>query len=142
MMRALYFLARLAFGAVFVYAGAEKMADPATFADVIFNYRMLPGQLVYPVALFLPALEVVCGLALWTGCMARAAAGILNLLMAAFMLGLGQAMLRGLDVTCGCFGGAGQAVTGETLLRDAAILAVGLLAQWGAVVQARDDAGV
>jgi len=139
-MRAVHFLARLAFGLLFVYSGAEKMADPATFAEVIFNYRMLPGTLVYAVALFLPALEVVCGLALCAGAMARGAAVILNALMVVFLLGLGQALARGLDVTCGCFGGAGQAVDSQTILRDLLMLAVGLVALRGAFVQAREEA--
>lgn len=139
MMRILFMLARLAYGAVFVYAGASKMADASTFAGIIANYQILPAKLIFGAALLLPALEVVCGLALWVNSLARGAAVILNCLMAAFLVVMGWAWHKGLDVTCGCFGGAGQTISRETLLRDAAILALGLVAMWGAFSVRKDN---
>ncbi len=131
-MRVLFFVCRLVFGALFVYAGAEKIMDAQAFAGIIFNYHLLPAKLVYGAAMVLPAVEVVCGLALCAGFFARGASVTLTALMAVFMGALGYAVARGLDVTCGCFGGAGQAVTSQTLLRDAGILVIGLVAMWGA----------
>ena len=139
MMRIVWMISRLVFGAVFVYAGAGKMGDGAAFAANIFNYQMLPAKMVYGAAMVLPAVEVVCGLALCANALARGAAIILNALMLVFMGAIGWAMARGLDVDCGCFGGGGQAVGTGTLLRDAVILAVGLVALWGAFAQARKD---
>lgn len=138
-MNMVWMLSRLAFGALFVYAGAEKMADASAFALAVFNYQILPARLVYGAAMVLPAVEVVCGLALCANVLARGASVALNLLMAVFLGALGWALARGLDVSCGCFGGPGEAVTKETLLRDALILAVGLVAMWGAFAQARED---
>ena len=43
-------------------------------------------------------------------------------MMIAFILGLSQALLRGIDLRCGCFGGAELATWG-TVARDALILA-------------------
>ena len=131
-MRWAWILCRLVYGAMFVYAGAEKMADADTFAAVIFNYQLLPAKVVYATAMLMPAVEVVCGLALCANTLARGASLVLNILMVGFMGAMGWAMVRGLDVTCGCFGGSGQAVTGATLARDAVFLAVGLVAMWGA----------
>ncbi|WP_243313036.1 MauE/DoxX family redox-associated membrane protein [Fundidesulfovibrio agrisoli] len=137
-MRAVFTLSRLVFGALFVYAGAEKVMDAQAFAAVIFNYQVLPAKMVYGAAMLLPALEVVCGLALCVGTLARGAAVVLNVLMAVFMALMGWAMVRGLDVTCGCFGGAGQAVSKETLVRDGLILLLGLVALWGAFSGGKD----
>lgn len=140
-MRGLWILSRLFYGAMFVYAGAEKMADADTFAVVLFNYQLLSAKMVYATAMLMPALEIVCGLALCANALARGASVVLNILMVGFIGTMGWAMARGLDVTCGCFGGSGQAVTGVTLARDAAFLAVGLVAMWGAFALAgRDDA--
>ncbi len=130
---------RVAYGLLFVYAGAEKIADPVTFAGVIHNYQIVPVKLVYAVALGLPALEVVCGLALCAGTLARGAVVVLNALMAVFIAVMGIALLRGLDVTCGCFGGAGDAVTRLTLQRDLGMLALGLAAMWGIFAQKRRE---
>lgn len=138
-MRAVWFLSRVLYGALFVYAGASKMADPVTFAGVIFNYQILPAKMVYGAALMLPALEIVCGLALSVNFFARGATVIMNGLMLVFLAGMGWAWSRGLDVTCGCFGGAGQAVSQQTLTRDAIILGLGLVAMWGAFAQAGKD---
>lgn len=138
-MNIVWFVCRLLFGAVFVYAGAQKMADPAAFASVIFNYQMLPAKFVYGAALIMPAVEVACGFALWVNSLARGASVILNVLMAAFMGAMGVAMARGLDVSCGCFGGAGAQVSKETMIRDAVILGIGLVAMWGAFAQAKKD---
>ncbi len=130
---------RVAYGLLFVYAGAEKIADPVTFAGVIHNYQIVPVKLVYAVALGLPALEVVCGLALCAGTLARGAVVVLNALMAVFIAVMGIALLRGLDVTCGCFGGAGDAVTKLSLQRDLGMLALGLAAMWGIFAQKRRE---
>ena len=136
-MRWIGLLCRVAFGALFVYAGAEKMVDADAFAQAIFNYQILPARLVQGAALVLPAVEVVCGLALCANVLVRGAAVVLSALMVVFLAALGLAMARGLNVDCGCFGGAGQAVTHETLLRDGVILAVGLIALWGAFAEKR-----
>lgn len=138
-MRAVWFVSSVLYGALFVYAGVGKMADPVTFAGVIFNYQILPAKLVYGAALLLPALEIVCGLALSVNFFARGATVIMNALMLVFLAGMAWAWSRGLDVTCGCFGGAGDAVSKATLTRDALILALGLVAMWGAFARAGKD---
>ncbi|MBI4805269.1 MAG: DoxX family membrane protein [Desulfovibrio sp.] len=138
-MRWIWFICRLVYGVMFVYAGAEKMADADVFASVIFNYQILPAKAVYATAMLMPAVEIVCGLALCANTLARGASVVLNLLMVGFIGAMGLAMVRGLDVTCGCFGGSGQAVTKETLIRDAAFLAVGLVAMWGAFARTGKD---
>ncbi|WP_243359548.1 MauE/DoxX family redox-associated membrane protein [Fundidesulfovibrio terrae] len=135
-MRTVWMLSRLVFGAVFVYAGALKMGDAAGFAANIFNYQLLPAKMVYGAAIILPAVEVVCGLALMANTLARGASVVLSALMLTFIGAMGWAMARGLDVDCGCFGGT-QAVGRETLIRDAVILVVGLVAMWGAFAQTR-----
>jgi len=134
MMRALWMICRILFAAAFVLGGVGKMFDAAGFATVIFNYQILPAKMIYAVALILPAVELIGGLALFCNVLVRGTLVVLNVLMVVFLAAMGLAMARGLDVTCGCFGGAGQTVNKETLARDAILLAVGLIAAWGAFV--------
>lgn len=136
-MRWIWLLCRVIFGAVFVYAGAEKMLHADAFALAVFNYQILPAKLVQGTALLLPALEALCGLALCVNVMARGATVVLNCLMGVFFAAMGLAVARGLNVDCGCFGGTGQAISRETLIRDGVILAVGLIALWGAFAEKR-----
>ncbi len=53
--------------AFFVVAGFAKIADPPGFAHEIHNYGIVPGVAVNAMALVLPWLEVVTGLALFFG---------------------------------------------------------------------------
>ena len=132
-MKHLRTAARMAFGLVFIAASLHKIYDPQAFAADIFNYRLFPDQLVNPLALFVPWLELAGGTCLVLGRWSLGAAGLLTGLMAAFMLGLGYNWFRGLDVACGCFvsGGQGHGSPAMALLRDAGFLLLGLLALAG-----------
>lgn len=100
-------LVRLVLGAIFLYAGATKIADPQVFADSIASFRVVPTQLIGLLALGLPPMEVLLGLMLILGWRVRSAAFCVGMLTVVFAIALGQALARGLEVDCGCFG-AGQ----------------------------------
>jgi len=90
--------------ALFVVAGISKIADPPGFAHEVHNYRLLPGGAVNALALWLPWLEVVTGLALFLGRARRAAATILGILLVVFIGALSINLARRHPVDCGCFG--------------------------------------
>jgi putative oxidoreductase len=56
----------------------------------------------------LPWLEILCGLGLVFRVLYRGALSILITLIVVFTLGTIAAKVRGLDITCGCFGHASQ----------------------------------
>lgn len=138
MISRLFTVARLAYGALFVWAALPKLVDASGFASTVFNYQILPGQLVNAVALVLPGIELVCALALCLNVMARGAVVVLNALMATFLAALGLAVWRGIDVACGCFGAGGNPIDAFTVVRDVAFLGLGLIAMWGVFRQRRD----
>ena len=94
--------------AIFIYAGVLKMLDPAQFAHDINNYRILPWTLSVALAFYLPWLEILCGLGLIFRFLYRGALSILTVLIVVFTLATIAAKVRGLDITCGCFGHASQ----------------------------------
>jgi len=100
-----YFAAsvRIILGAIFVYASLDKIANPQAFADIINNYRVLPVQLVNPLAIFLPWLEFITGLFLISGKWVKGSLLIYSTLLVIFIIALSQALIRGLDISCGCF---------------------------------------
>ena len=104
--------------ALFVVAGLAKIADPPGFAHEIHNYRILPGAAVNVVALVLPWLEVVTGVALFLGICRRTAAQIFGVLLLVFIVALGVNLARGRPVDCGCFGTAKVQKTDAERLRD------------------------
>jgi putative oxidoreductase len=97
-----------AIAAVFVYAGALKAFDPIQFAHDIDHYKILPWTVGVGLAFYLPWLEIFCGLALIFRVFYRGALSILTALVVIFLVATIAAKIRGLDITCGCFGHASQ----------------------------------
>ena len=127
--------ARLVLGGVFVVAGLLKIPDPAAAVRAVRAYRLLPASLVAPVAFGLPVIEVAVGLALLLGVFVRTAAIAAAVLLVVFLVGVGSAWARGLQIDCGCFGNGGRVAAGETaypseVLRDLALLAGALALAW------------
>jgi len=89
--------------AIFIFAGISKILNPAAFARDIDNYRLLPYFLVTIMAIILPWLEVLCGIFLIFGRWRKGAAFILLFLTFIFLIAIGSAVARGLDISCGCF---------------------------------------
>jgi uncharacterized membrane protein YphA (DoxX/SURF4 family) len=118
-------LARIALAAMFLYAGFSKLLDPAAFAVSIENYRLLPCAPSGWVALYLPWLETGCALGLFLPRLRLGATALLAVLCAGFCVFLTSALLRGLDISCGCFGGdaAARSDLRLPLLRAALLLA-------------------
>ncbi len=122
-------LARLALGVTFILAALPKLADPPSLAKAIWGYQLVPALALNPMALVLPWLELLCGLALLAGAWVRAAALWVGTLLLAFVLGLALNLAQQRPIDCGCFGTAGPRTEAERLadmrwdlLRDLGLL--------------------
>lgn len=102
-MKIFNFILRLVVGGVFVVAGALKIWNPGSFANDIANYRLLPDALINFVAITLPSIEVLAGGLLMAGIWKKPSALLITGLMAVFLAGILQAIIRHLDIHCGCF---------------------------------------
>ncbi len=117
-------------GALFVYAGAIKLIHPVAFASDITNYHIVPWSVAVRAALYLPWLEVLCGLALIFHRLFEGAVRITAVLMVIFIAASVSARARGINVSCGCFGSAsGKLSFAWHLALDLALLAI-LIALW------------
>jgi len=117
-------------GGLFVYAGVVKIIEPVEFARDIDNYKMLPWQSSVWLALYLPWLEIFCGLALITRIVYRGSVFIVTALMSLFIIASIAAKARGLDVSCGCFGHASKYLNFSWHLVLDFLLLGGLLLLW------------
>ena len=117
-------------GALFIYAGAVKIIDPVEFARDIDNYKTLPWRVAVWLALYLPWLEIFCGLALITRVLYRGSVFIVTGLISLFIIASIVAKARGLDVSCGCFGHASQHLNFSWHLVLDFLLLGGLLLLW------------
>ena len=108
MKQSLWRAVAIIIGGLFIYAGVVKVVDPAEFARDIDNYKMLPWQVSVWLGLYLPWVEIFCGLALIVRVLYRGSVFILTALMALFIVITIIAKARGLDISCGCFGHASK----------------------------------
>ena len=105
-------LAGIAIGVVFLAAALGKIGDLAAFATQLHNYRLVPVWSENLIAITLPWIELLAGLALVLGVRPRAGAVVLLVLILVFTFAVGSAWARGLDFECGCFGKASAATIG------------------------------
>jgi putative oxidoreductase len=144
----LHRLLGLVLGATFVYASYDKIWNLADFARIVYHYRLVgPSQLLPPLlpnllAFTLPWVEALAGLLLLVGLWRREAALLTGGLLVVFVVAVGLALARGIDLeNCGCFSvsGGGRAAGLKLILQDLGLLAVaGVLA----FLPPRDQASV
>ena len=132
-MKILAIALRLVVGGIFLWAGITKVIDPAGFATNVVNYRVLPDAFVNLLAVTLPWIEIIAGLLLVLGIWMRASALVIAVLTCVFLVAVGQAVARELNINCGCFGTMeGRKVGLALLAQDAALLVTAAWLAWRA----------
>ena len=140
---------QIALGVIFVAASLPKIVDPPSFAHMIYNYKILPWALINPMALIMPWIELLCGLALILGIWKGTARTIIAALLLTFIAAIGINLARGNAIDCGCFDVSAANKTVEERLADMRFVIVrdvGMLLMvaqlWWASHQLKDDDAV
>lgn len=120
--RLLLLAARFVLGMVFIIAAVPKIAGPESFAVAVGAYELLPVALLNIVAIVIPWMELLCGIFLVGGAWTRPSAALLGGLLLFFIVAISSAILRGLNINCGCYGGDGTPVGWGKVLEDVALL--------------------
>ena len=97
------FIIRILLGGLFILSGSLKLFEPDTFARIIALYDILPDAFAAYAAILVPVLEVLLGLLLLMGYKLRAAALLLMVLVALFIVFITVNLVRGRSFDCGCF---------------------------------------
>lgn len=119
---------RVALGLLFIWSGIAKMKNPMAFADDIRNFRIVSDPWPALLALYLPWVETICGIVVLVGKrLARGAAAILTMSLLVFIGAVAAAWVRGLDISCGCFGTSEAINYPVKLLQNTALLAVAVV---------------
>jgi uncharacterized membrane protein YphA (DoxX/SURF4 family) len=85
---------------------------------MIYNYRLVPGASVNLMALAMPWLELLLGLALLLGIWTRASAGLVGALLLVFVVAISVNLARANAIDCGCFDVSAANKTAEERLAD------------------------
>ena len=119
---------RLALGAIFIVAGFSKAGHADQFAAQIAGFRLLPQFAIAPLAIALPYLELLLGAYLILGLFSRISAWTAVALLAIFDGAIASAVVRGMTVSCGCFGPTDTTVTTWTeVARDAVFVLLAVI---------------
>lgn len=120
---------RLAIAFFFIWAAHSKITNAAAFSSAIRAYDIIPNTLSTIPAIFLPWIELYAAVFLMVGFYTRSAAFIIMILTAVFTIFVFIALLRGLQIDCGC--GASVAGIDEVswlkILENMVIFAVTLI---------------
>lgn len=100
----LVLMARLFIAGSFILSALPKIQDPLAFASSVEAYRVVDSNFSMWTALILPWLELVTGFGLLTPQIRGASAQIICVLLVIFIGLHASAWVRGLDISCGCFG--------------------------------------
>jgi hypothetical protein len=128
---------QLALGGVFLLSAVPKLRRPAEFRATVAGYRVLPARAVAVAAGGLIAVESFLAFAFLSGWLVVAAVPMGAVALALFGSVTYVNLRRGRDVPCGCFGNAGERISGRSLTR-LGLLAAALVAY--AVAVASPDA--
>ncbi|NUN68129.1 MAG: DoxX family membrane protein [Bacteroidetes bacterium] len=114
----------ISLGTFFLLSGLFKGADVGSFAAVISEFDLTPHGWSLAVAVSITGIEIVCGMMMMLGISPRRNAVVLFCLVGVFTIAIVSALLRGIDIACGCFGAAssGGIIDRWTMLRNILLL--------------------
>lgn len=120
---------RIVLGGAFLASGVLKLLDPGLFAMAVRNFELIGDPWAPAIAVALPSLEMVTGLGviLHLRPIYRGSLLLLAASLAVFILALAVSWARGLEISCGCFGGNGE-VTNYPLAILRNLVLIGLAA--------------
>ncbi|AKK06841.1 Methylamine utilization protein MauE [Corynebacterium mustelae] len=124
------FLTRFGLAVVWIVAGWQKLGKTMAEAQAIQGYEIFTIEWSIFLGRIIGPLELAGGVVLLVGIFLRSAAKISAMVLILFMIGVGQAWVRGLVIDCGCFGDVDLSDGGMdylyTILRDVGLFLMSL----------------
>ena len=121
-------LTRIYLALVFILSGFDKISNLAAFATSIENYDILPIHIINLIAIVIPWIEVITGGLLLLGFYIKENSIIIATLLTVFTLAVLSAVLRNLDIDCGCQGTFdGQKVGMLKIIENVSLIIVSIL---------------
>ena len=134
-MRIAVFISRVVVGGVLLAAGALKFGHFDSLASTMAAFRLplLTPQVIAPLSIAIPCLEVLLGLYLLLGLFTRVAALAAAAEFLLFAAAIASLVVRGIPAACGCFGpGDTRPASWEEVARDLILAVLAAFIAWRA----------
>jgi uncharacterized membrane protein YphA (DoxX/SURF4 family) len=95
--------ARIIVGMMFIIVGVAKIANAAEFAEEIRNYQIMPEFILNLAAISVAWIELISGIFLLFGVKTKANSLIILAMLFVFTTAVFIAMMKGLNINCGCY---------------------------------------
>lgn len=119
-------------GIIFLVSGIQKASNSVLFLAQLYQYNLFNGDFAIAIAMILPWLECVLGVALISGFLRSGSLAITACLGLGFLFVQFWAIYQSLDISCACFGIGHDRQVGVNSLLLAAGVAIGsIFAYWG-----------
>lgn len=131
-MKTITFLLAFAFGIFFLWYGIGKVKEPIAFAVAIRNFQLIGDPYAVGFAYLIPWVETFAGIAVITQRFRKGGASLLTILLLVFTGAILISWMRGLDISCGCFGDDTPMNYPVKVAQNACLIAVGIFLWWSA----------
>jgi uncharacterized membrane protein YphA (DoxX/SURF4 family) len=99
----LQLILRVFIGILLIYFSIYKLSDPQQWAEVIYQYRIIPISLVNLASIMLAWMEFFAGVGLLLGIYTRGSAFVGGITVGVFTFGVAFNLARKVFIYCGCF---------------------------------------
>ncbi len=107
---------RLGLGSIFLWSSLPKLRQPYDLLSNVYGYELVGPNLGMLTAMALPWLELFLGVCLLGGIFLSGALLTSIALAAVFTFVQASALVRGIDIECGCFMSAGEDIVGPATI--------------------------
>jgi hypothetical protein len=114
---------RFEIGFLFLIAAIPKLIERREFERTVESYALLPRRFVPVVAAWLPRIEFACAVFLLLGIATALVAAVTALLLATFAIAVAVNLIRGREMSCGCFSTVAPRTIGWSLVAGHLLLA-------------------
>lgn len=120
-------IATLLIAGILLFSAIEHLSNPYAFLLSVLRYSVVSGTLAEWTAMVLPAFQFSLAIVMLSFSLPRLSSTLAACLLLFFTLLQMSALIRELDISCGCFGSFSESISWWTVGRNLALLSVCLL---------------
>ena len=120
-------LLRVGLGIMFLISSIAKIRMPHDFLGSVYDFEIVGPKLGILIATVLPWLELFVGTCLIGGVFISGALLLSAVMAIMFVIVISSAVVKGLNISCGCFGSSQSLLDYFTILRSVAIFIVTMI---------------